>query len=107
MKLILITYQFRRDIKIDIECENCGHKVSNCWAYDDRNYWDNVLPNKKCPQCGKSTNDLGINMPYYQKFNFDFNYCIYKLNICPYCGNPLIVEGSCRYCYDCGWSSCS
>lgn len=52
--------QYRRDLHIDLECENCGHIEKNHYAYDDRNFWDNVVPNIKCSSCKKSSNDLGI-----------------------------------------------
>jgi uncharacterized Zn finger protein len=60
MKLINKKNQNRRDLDIDVECESCGNKEEICGAYDDRNYWDNVLPTFKCKKCGKSTNDLGL-----------------------------------------------
>ena len=50
----------RRDCDCDLECENCGYKETIKTAYDDRNYWDNVVPNFKCDKCGDSTNDLGV-----------------------------------------------
>jgi len=49
----------RRDLSIDLECESCRAKDTRSSAYDDRNYWDNVVPNFKCPKCGKSSNDIG------------------------------------------------
>ena len=42
----------------DLECEECGNHKTNYSAYDDRNYWDNVIPAQKCNACGKSTNDV-------------------------------------------------
>lgn len=51
--------QFRRDLSIDMECEGCGATKSYHSAYDDRNFWDNVVPQFKCPSCDKSTIDLG------------------------------------------------
>jgi hypothetical protein len=58
MKVIRIYNQHRRDCTCDLECENCGGKTTNYGAYDDRNYWDNVIPNQQCEDCGKSTNDI-------------------------------------------------
>ena len=58
MKLISVDEQSRRDCWITIQCENCDEVETNVSAYDDRNYWDNVLPNRKCKKCGKSTNDI-------------------------------------------------
>ena len=60
MRLIEKYNQFRRDCWCDLECENCGEKATNKHAYDDRNYWDNVIPTQKCEKCGKSTKDLGL-----------------------------------------------
>ena len=59
MKVIKRHNQSRRDLTIDVECEGCGHKETIGSAYDDRNYWDNVVPNFKCEKCGKSSKDLG------------------------------------------------
>ena len=56
--------QNRRDLTIDLKCENCDHEEINGYAYDDRNYWDNVVPNKKCSECNKSSNDLGEKKEY-------------------------------------------
>jgi hypothetical protein len=52
--------QLRRDLDIDMECEGCGATDSYSSAYDDRNFWDNVVPEFKCPNCGKSTKDLNL-----------------------------------------------
>ena len=60
MKVLKIYNQYRRDCRIDLKCENCGHEEINQTGYDDRNFWDNVIPDRKCPVCGKSTNDLGL-----------------------------------------------
>ena len=35
-------------------------KIPTKELYDDRNFWDNVVPAFKCEKCGKSSNDLGI-----------------------------------------------
>jgi len=64
MKLISKNDQFRRDCYIDIECQNCKHKKCNFRAYDDRHYWDNVLPNIKCEKCKESTNSLNAEKQY-------------------------------------------
>jgi len=58
--------QMRRDLDIDLKCESCGEKDSRGSAYDDRNYWDNVVPNFKCPKCGKSSNDLGVKQEFVE-----------------------------------------
>lgn len=60
MKVINKYNQSRRDCYCDVECESCGNKETYTDAYDDRNYWDNVVPSFKCEKCGKSTDDLGI-----------------------------------------------
>jgi len=59
MRVIKKYNQSRRDLTIDLECESCGHKETDGGAYDDRNFWDNVVPNFKCEKCGKSSNDIG------------------------------------------------
>lgn len=59
MKVIKRYNQFRRDLSIDMECEGCGEKQTYNSAYDDRNFWDNVVPSFECRKCGKSSNDLG------------------------------------------------
>lgn len=60
MKVINRYNQHRRDLHIDIECEDCGNKDTVKNAYDDTNYWVNVVPGIKCKSCGLSSNDLGI-----------------------------------------------
>ena len=60
MKVLKKYDQYRRDCKCDLECENCGHKETDKSAYDDRNFWVNVIPNRRCGKCGKSTIDLGL-----------------------------------------------
>lgn len=52
--------QWRRDLWVDLECEGCGATETVKDAYDDTNYWVNVVPDMKCKSCGKSSNDLGI-----------------------------------------------
>lgn len=52
--------QHRRDLKIDLECENCQATDTYKSAYDDLNFWQNVVPGFRCPSCNKSSNDLGI-----------------------------------------------
>ena len=59
MKLIEITSQSRRDFHGKYKCEGCGN-IEEHSGYDDRNFHDNVTPNWKCKNCGKSTLDLGI-----------------------------------------------
>lgn len=52
--------QHRRDLEIDMECESCGEKDHYDSAYDDTNFWVNVVPKFKCPKCNKSSEELGI-----------------------------------------------
>lgn len=52
--------QHRRDLSIDMVCENCGAEASYGSAYDDTNFWVNVVPNFKCKECDKSSKDLGV-----------------------------------------------
>jgi len=58
MQLLQKKNQYRRDCDADVKCESCGNKEEIKGAYDDRYYWDNVLPNRKCKKCDKSTNDI-------------------------------------------------
>lgn len=60
MKVLRKFDQYRRDCSVDLECEGCGYKETYTGAYDDRNFWDNVIPNTKCPKCGFTTKDLGV-----------------------------------------------
>jgi predicted RNA-binding Zn-ribbon protein involved in translation (DUF1610 family) len=61
MKLIEKTWQSRRDFSGIYECEGCGHREEKRGCYDDDNFHINVVPNVfKCPVCGKTTKDLGL-----------------------------------------------
>lgn len=60
MKVTKRYNQHRRDLDIDMECEGCGATDSYGDAYDDENFWVNVVPSFNCPECGKSTKDLGL-----------------------------------------------
>lgn len=60
MRVLKVYDQVRRDCSCDLECEECGNKETYTGAYDDRYFWDNVIPARKCEKCGKSTNDLGL-----------------------------------------------
>lgn len=60
MKVTKRYNQHRRDLTIDMQCENCGHEDTYDSAYDDTNFWVNVVPNFKCGNCNKSSKDLGI-----------------------------------------------
>ena len=59
MKIKQITWQHRTDFSAIYECEFCGHIQSDDTGYDDMFYHDNVIPNKKCDKCGKSTKSEG------------------------------------------------
>lgn len=60
MKLTRKYNQIRRDCYCETECENCGYKEIDTGAYDDDNFWQNVIPNRKCKECDKSTFEMGI-----------------------------------------------
>jgi len=60
MKVTKRYNQHRRDLSIDLECEGCGAAQTNKGAYDDTNFWVNVVPSFKCEKCGKSSKDLNI-----------------------------------------------
>lgn len=62
MKLVNKYNQFRRDCYADLECESCGYKETDEDAYDDDNFWQNVIPNRKCKECNKSTIELGVDV---------------------------------------------
>ena len=66
MEIKRMISQYRRDFWADYECEDkdCGYVERDKSGYDDRNFHDNVIPNMKCPSCGKSRNDLGISGEY-------------------------------------------
>lgn len=60
MRIKQINSQHRRDFYADYECINCGYIEKNESGYDDHNFHANVIPAMKCPQCGASENDLGM-----------------------------------------------
>lgn len=62
MKVLKRYNQHRRDLHIDLECENCGFKKTVKNAYDDSNYWENVVPNMVCESCTKTTKKLNIDV---------------------------------------------
>jgi len=59
MKVLKIYNHNRRDCECNLKCENCGNIEIEVSAYNDDNYWNNIIPKQKCEKCGKSTNDLG------------------------------------------------
>ena len=36
-------------------CEKCKHEFE-AWGYSDENYYNNVIPNAICPNCGLNSN---------------------------------------------------
>lgn len=52
MKIQKIISQHRRDFRAIYECEHCGHSEEGS-GYDDSHFHQNVIPAKKCTQCGK------------------------------------------------------
>jgi len=64
VRLIKKVWQSRRDFTGLYECEGCGYIQEYKYCYDDRNFHDNVMPRRKCPKCGKSTLDLGIDIEH-------------------------------------------
>lgn len=59
MKVTRKYNQHRRDLTVDMKCEGCGATKTYGSAYDDRNFWDNVVPDFECDSCGVSTKSLG------------------------------------------------
>lgn len=56
MKIQKIESQSRRDFYAIYECEHCGHTKQGC-GYDDDNFHRNVIPEMKCPKCGKVSSE--------------------------------------------------
>lgn len=56
MKIQKIESQNRRDFYAIYECEHCGH-TERSYGYDDANFHQNVIPNMKCKECGKTAGD--------------------------------------------------
>ena len=57
MKIKNINSQYRRDFYADYECEHCGHIEKNKSGYDDSHFHKNVIPEMKCPKCGKKASE--------------------------------------------------
>ena len=53
MKIKKITYQYRRDFTAEYECEHCGNVIKGS-GYDDAFFHSKVIPDMKCPECGKT-----------------------------------------------------
>ena len=56
MHIQKIVSQNRRDFRAIYECEHCGCTEEGR-GYDDRNFHDNVIPGKKCNNCGEVAPD--------------------------------------------------
>lgn len=52
MKIKEILSQDRRDFQAIYVCEHCGHEEKGN-GYDDDHFHRNVIPNKKCKECGE------------------------------------------------------
>ena len=53
MKIQRIISQHRRDFRAIYECEHCGHTKEDI-GYDDANFHQNVIPQMKCGECGRT-----------------------------------------------------
>lgn len=51
-----ILSQNRRDFTAIYECEHCGDTYEGN-GYDDSNFHQNIVPDKKCKKCGKTAKD--------------------------------------------------
>ena len=49
--------QSRRDFTAIYQCEHCDHERQSS-GYDDAHFHQNVIPAMKCPECGKSADEL-------------------------------------------------
>ena len=56
MKIKKITSQNRRDFQAVYECEHCRHEKAG-YGYDDADFHNNVIPDMKCDECGKTATD--------------------------------------------------
>ena len=52
MKIKEILSQHRRDFQAIYVCEHCQYEVKG-YGYDDYNFHQNVVPHKKCKNCGE------------------------------------------------------
>ena len=59
MKITKMISQHRRDFYAEYTCEGCSNIHPKDSGYDDDNFHQNVIPNKKCNKCGESTITLG------------------------------------------------
>ena len=56
MRIKRILSQYRRDFRAVFECEHCGHQLKRS-GYDDAFFHNKVVPNLKCPSCGKKATE--------------------------------------------------
>lgn len=56
MKIKTITSQNRRDFYAIYECEHCGFTKKGS-GYDDSYFHNEVIPKKKCDECGKTAKE--------------------------------------------------
>ena len=59
-----ITKQCRRDFSCIYECEHCGH-TEDGGGYDDINFHQNVVPVRKCGNCGKQGGSMPVRATKY------------------------------------------
>lgn len=60
MRIKRILRQYRRDFLAIFRCEACGYECER-QGYDDANFHVNVIPQMKCPQCGKIEREIDPN----------------------------------------------
>lgn len=60
MKIIKTYGWNRRDFQYDAKCEHCDHETKDNSGYDDSDYYNDVVPDLKCPNCGESSNSKQI-----------------------------------------------
>ena len=53
MKIKEITYSNRNDFKAIYFCPLCKNEFE-AWGYSDSNFYENVMPNAICRNCGKN-----------------------------------------------------
>jgi len=56
MKIVKIKSQHRRDFLAVYKCEHCDNEEEGR-GYDDANFHNNVIPEMKCKECGKTAGD--------------------------------------------------
>lgn len=54
MNIKEIIYSNRNDFKAIFTCPLCKREFE-AWGYSDANYYNNVMPNAICPNCGKNS----------------------------------------------------